>query len=96
MSDLIRQGKTTHWGLSEATEDIIREAHKVCPVTAIQNRYSMMYRHFPGTRKPERLRGNAGAANIRLISQEVQALDDLNGMEISGAFGGTMVKKQEG
>lgn len=44
MSKLIQQGKITHWGLSEATEDIIRRAHKVCPVTAIQNRYSMMAR----------------------------------------------------
>lgn len=46
MSELIREGKITHWGLSEATEDIIRGAHAVCPVTAIQNRYSMMARHY--------------------------------------------------
>lgn len=44
MADLIREGKITHWGLSEATEDTIRRAHAVCPVTAIQNRYSMMAR----------------------------------------------------
>lgn len=44
MSELIQEGKITHWGLSEAGEDIIRRAHKVCPVTAIQNRYSMMAR----------------------------------------------------
>lgn len=44
MSDLIREGKITHWGLSEATADSIRRAHAVCPVTAIQNRYSMMAR----------------------------------------------------
>ena len=42
----MEQGKITHWGLSEASEDIIRRAHKVCPVTAIQNRYSMMYRDY--------------------------------------------------
>lgn len=46
MSELIREGKITHWGLSEATEETIRKAHKVCPVTAIQNRYSMMYRDY--------------------------------------------------
>ena len=40
MADLIREGKITHWGLSEATEETIRRAHAVCPVTAIQNRYS--------------------------------------------------------
>lgn len=44
MSELIKEGKITHWGLSEAGEDIIRRAHAVCPVTAIQNRYSMMAR----------------------------------------------------
>lgn len=46
MADLIREGKITHWGLSEATEDTIRSAHAVCPVTAIQNRYSMMARWY--------------------------------------------------
>lgn len=46
MSDLIKEGKITHWGLSEATEDTIRRANAVCPVTAIQNRYSMMARHY--------------------------------------------------
>lgn len=44
MADLIKEGKITHWGLSEATEETIRRAHTVCPVTAIQNRYSMMAR----------------------------------------------------
>ena len=33
-----------HWGLSEASVDYLRRAHSVCPVTAIQNRYSMMAR----------------------------------------------------
>lgn len=44
MSELMREGKIIHWGLSESTEDMIRRAHAVCPVTAIQNRYSMMAR----------------------------------------------------
>ena len=46
MADLIREGKITHLGLSEATENTIRRAHAVCPVTAIQNRYSMMARWY--------------------------------------------------
>ena len=45
MADLIREGKITHWGLSEANGETIRRAHAVCPVTAVQNRYSMMARH---------------------------------------------------
>lgn len=46
MKELIDEGKITHWGLSEADEETIRRAHKVCPITAIQNRYSMMYRNY--------------------------------------------------
>lgn len=46
MKDLIQEGKILHWGLSEVTEETIRRAHAVCPVTAIQNRYSMMARHY--------------------------------------------------
>ena len=45
MADLIREGKITHWGISEADEDYLRRANAVCPVTAVQNRYSMMARH---------------------------------------------------
>ena len=44
MGELIREGKIRSWGISEATEDYLRRAHAVCPVTAIQNRYSMMAR----------------------------------------------------
>ena len=46
MAGLIKEGKVTHWGISEADEEYLRRAHAVCPVTAIQNRYSMMARHY--------------------------------------------------
>ena len=46
MADLIREGKILHWGISEAGEDYLRRAHAVCPVTAVQNRYSMMARQY--------------------------------------------------
>lgn len=46
MQELMQEGKITHWGLSEADEETIRRAHAVCPVTAIQNRYSMMARWY--------------------------------------------------
>lgn len=46
MAELIREGKIEHWGLSEADADSIRRAHAVCPLTAIQNRYSMMARWY--------------------------------------------------
>ena len=44
MADLIRQGKILYWGISETDESYLRRAYAVCPVTAIQNRYSMMAR----------------------------------------------------
>jgi len=44
MKDLIQQGKIRYWGLSEAGVQTIRRAHAVCPVTAIQSEYSMMWR----------------------------------------------------
>jgi len=46
MEDLIREGKISHWGISEVTEEYLRRAHEVCPVTAIENRYSMMARSY--------------------------------------------------
>ena len=44
MGELIAAGKIRSWGISEANEEYLRRAHKVCPVTAIQNRYSLMAR----------------------------------------------------
>lgn len=44
MADLIREGKIRYWGISETTEEYLRRANAVCPVTAIENRYSMMAR----------------------------------------------------
>ncbi|WP_367341668.1 aldo/keto reductase [Limosilactobacillus sp.] len=46
MKELIDEGKITHWGISEANEDYLRRANAVCKVTAVQNRYSMMYRNY--------------------------------------------------
>lgn len=44
MGQLIKEGKIRYWGISETTEDYLRRANAVCPVTAIENRYSMMAR----------------------------------------------------
>ena len=182
MQDLIKEGKVLYWGLSEASEEDIRRANAVCPLTAVQERYSMMARwhealfpvleelgiglvafsplangllsdrynaasHFdagtdyragmpqfqpdsydknrellqliryiaskknatpaqislawmlckkpwivpiPGTRKPDRLQENAGAADITLSEEEVKQIDQaLDAMPMSGVFGGT-------
>ena len=185
MADLIREGKITHWGISEADETYLRRAHAVCPVTAVQNRYSMMARQhevlfpaleelhigfmafspmanglltgaygkndtfapkldyrsampqftpeaadqnrallellrdlaerkhatpaqislgwmlckkpyivpIPGSRKAERMRENAGAAEVVLSPEEVETMDKaLNTIPMSAVFGGTAVK----
>ena len=187
MADLIREGKITHWGISEVTEDYLRRAHKVCQVTAVQNRYSMMARQhealfpvleelhigfvafspmanglltgaygkdsrfdprldyrsampqftpeaaeqnrallellrdlaerkratpaqislawmlckkpyivpIPGSRKVERMRENAGAAEVVLSPAEVEALDKaLDTIPMSAVFGGTAAKSR--
>lgn len=44
MADLIKEGKIRNWGVSEANEEYIRRAHPVCPITTVENRYSMMAR----------------------------------------------------
>lgn len=44
MVELVQEGKIRYWGISETNEEYLRRAHAVCPVTAIQNRYSMMAR----------------------------------------------------
>ena len=49
---------------------------------------------IPGTRRPERLRENAGAADIALSAGDISAIDRaLDGMDMSPVFGGTPVAK---
>jgi aryl-alcohol dehydrogenase-like predicted oxidoreductase len=44
VKDLIQQGKVKHFGLSEAGVKVIRGAHAVQPVTALQSEYSLFWR----------------------------------------------------
>jgi aryl-alcohol dehydrogenase-like predicted oxidoreductase len=44
VKDLIQEGKVKHFGLSEAGAQIIRRAHAVQQVTAIQSEYSLWWR----------------------------------------------------
>jgi len=52
VKDLIGEGKVKHFGLSEAAADIIRRAHAVQPVTAVQSEYSMWWREPEDTVLP--------------------------------------------
>lgn len=50
VKDLIQEGKAMHFGLSEASHENIKKAHKIQPVTALQNEYSLLERvHENGT-----------------------------------------------
>jgi len=44
VKDLIKEGKVKHFGLSEAGVKVIRRAHAVQPVTALQSEYSLWWR----------------------------------------------------
>src|SRR4051794_15994492 len=44
VKELIGQGKVRHFGLSEAGVQVIRRAHAVQPVTALQSEYSLWWR----------------------------------------------------
>ena len=44
VKDLIQEGKVKHFGLSEAGVQVIRRAHAVQPVTALQSEYSLFWR----------------------------------------------------
>ena len=44
MADLVRQGKVKHLGLSEVSPEILRRAHHVHPISALQTEYSLWSR----------------------------------------------------
>src|SRR5580693_1207944 len=44
VKDLIQEGKVRHFGLSEAGVQVIRRAHAVQPITALQSEYSLWWR----------------------------------------------------
>ena len=44
ISDLMKEGKILHWGLSEAGIETIKKAHAILPLTAVQSGYSMFWR----------------------------------------------------
>lgn len=53
MAELVRVGKVRHLGLSEVTDELLRRAHAVHPITVVQSEYSLW------TRDPETVVLNA-------------------------------------
>lgn len=52
MAELVKAGKVRHLGLSEAPADVIRRAHAVHPITALQTEYSLFTRDLEDTILP--------------------------------------------
>ena len=52
MADLVKTGKVSHLGLSEASANTIRRAARVHPITALQSEYSLWSRDLEATILP--------------------------------------------
>jgi aryl-alcohol dehydrogenase-like predicted oxidoreductase len=63
MKRLVEQGKVRALGLSEARPETIRRAHKVHPIAAVQNEYSLLYRS-----EGEETRETTRALGITLVA----------------------------
>jgi aryl-alcohol dehydrogenase-like predicted oxidoreductase len=61
MGELVAEGKVRHLGLSEVDEDLLRRAHAVHPITALQSEYSLW------TRDPEKLAPAMAELGIGLV-----------------------------
>ena len=60
MGQLIKDGLIRGWGLSQVDVDVISRAHRVTPLTAIQNIYSMVERDSESRVIPYCLENNIG------------------------------------
>ena len=61
MAELVAEGKVRYLGLSEVTGELLRRAHAVHPITAVQSEYSLW------TRDAETADGQAGALGTDTI-----------------------------
>jgi aryl-alcohol dehydrogenase-like predicted oxidoreductase len=76
MAQLIKEGKIRSWGISCVEEDYLRRAHAVCPVSAVQNMYSVI------DRDTERLFGVFEELGITLVAYTPLAKGFLSGKYI--------------
>jgi len=61
MAELVAEGKVSHLGLSEVTEELLRRAHAVHPIAAVQSEYSLW------TRDPEVLAPAMAELGVGLV-----------------------------
>lgn len=62
MSELVAAGKVRYLGISEVAEATLRRAHKVHPISAVQNEYS------PWSREPEKMFAALDELGIGLVA----------------------------
>jgi len=62
MAELVKAGKVRYLGLSEVAEPTLRRAHKIHPISAVQNEYS------PWSREPEKLFGTLDELGVGLVA----------------------------
>ena len=62
MAELVRAGKVRYLGLSEVAEGTLRRAHRVHPITAVQNEYS------PWSREPEKMFAALDELGVGLVA----------------------------
>ena len=79
MADLVRAGKVKYIGLSEPSTESVQRAHKVHPLTSIQNEYSLF------TRDPE----NGMLATMRKLGIGLIAYSPLGRGFLAGRFRST-------
>jgi aryl-alcohol dehydrogenase-like predicted oxidoreductase len=70
VKDLIGEGKVLYFGLSEAGDEVIRRAHAVQPVSALQSEYSLWERNIE-----DRILPTLRALGIGLVPRQTRRLD---------------------
>ncbi|WP_249029128.1 aldo/keto reductase [Tannockella kyphosi] len=55
MQELMDLGKIKYWGMSEAPIELVERAHKVCPLSVVENEYSLLCREVEGSGYKQRL-----------------------------------------
>ncbi|WP_413408162.1 aldo/keto reductase [Paenibacillus amylolyticus] len=82
LADLVQQGKIRYIGLSEAPVEIIRRAHAVHPITALQTEYSLWSRELEDEIMPVLHELNIGLVPYSplgrgFLTGQIQSIDDL-------------------
>lgn len=74
MAELVAEGKVRHLGMSEVDQDLLRRAHAVHPITAVQSEYSLW------TRDPESLAPVMAELGVGLVAFSPLGRGFLTGM----------------